>query len=77
MFTWDVFEAGCAQSAWGGVGWWGLGVEGGREGGELAAGIDAEQFGEGETVCCTHPWREHGDHVIEFSGSGKSLFWLA
>lgn len=60
---------------WGGGGWgW---REGGREGGELAAGIDAEQFGEGETVCCTHPWREHRDHVIEFSGSAKSLFWLS
>lgn len=30
MFTWDMFEAGCAQSAWGGVGWGGEGEKGGR-----------------------------------------------
>lgn len=48
-----------------GVEWGGEG-RGKREGGvELAAGMDAEQFGEGETVCGTHAWREHGDHVIE------------
>lgn len=31
MFTWAVFEAGCAQSAWGGVGWRGWETERERE----------------------------------------------
>lgn len=51
MFTWDMFESGCAQSARGGAGWEG---RGGGEG-ELAGWVDAEQFGEGETVCLRHP----------------------
>lgn len=32
MSTWDVFEAGCAQSAWGGV------VQGMGDGGEMEEG---------------------------------------
>lgn len=49
-----------------------------REGeGELAAGMDVEQFGEGETVCGTHPRRERGDRVLESEGSGMTLCWFS
>lgn len=57
-----------------GVEWGGGGGDGGeREEGELAAGTDAEQFGEGETVCCTHPWREHGGSCYRVLGFWNEL----